>query len=135
MAVLGVNFNKLHLEKTGTVKGKINIRNNVIITNVEKGDLNIANTKQPLLKVAFEFTVHYDPKIANLTLNGELLYLEKIEKVDELVKAWQKDKKLPKEVMAGLLTNIIQKANIEALILSREVGLPPPVQMPRVNIK
>ena len=135
MGVLGVNFNKINLEKTGNVKSKITIRNNVIITDVTKGDINIGNKKQSLLKVGFEFTCIYSPKIAKIKLNGDLLVIEKSERIDELVKKWKKDKKLPKDVMASLLTSVIQKASIEALILSREVGLPAPIQLPKVNIK
>ncbi len=135
MGILGVNFTKLGLEKTGQIKGKVNIRNNVIITSVDKGDFTVGTAKQPLLKVGFEFTVMYEPKIAKVEILGELLFLESEAQVDELQKSWQKDKSLPKDIKAALLTSIIQRANIEALILSREVGLPPPIQLPRVNIK
>ncbi len=135
MPTLGVNFTKMELTKTGQVTGKINIQNNVLITDVEKSELAIGEQKHPLLKVKFLFTVVYEPKVARMNLEGELLSVENLDEIDSLVKQWQKDKKLPKESMAGLLASVIEKANIEALILSRELGLPPPVQLPRVHLK
>ena len=36
--------------------------------------------------------------------------------------------------MAGLLNTILTKCNVQALILSQEVNLPPPIPMPKVQI-
>ncbi len=135
MAVLGVNFNKIHLDKFSAVKGKVSVRNNVLLTNCEKTDFSVGTNNQPMMKVGFEFTVDYEPKIANISLAGELLYLDTADKIDEYIKQWTKEKKLPKDMMSAFLTHIIQKANIEALLLSREIGLPAPIRLPTVNVK
>jgi len=135
MTIIANNFTKITVEKKGAAKGKVSISNNVSIDSVEKTDLTVGTTKQSALKFTFEFVSKYEPKVGDIILNGELLFLEKPEKVDQIVAEWKKNKRVPKEVMAPLLNSILTKCNIEALLLSREINLPPPVQLPRVTVK
>ena len=67
-------------------------------------------------------------------MRGEILYMEPPEKIKEIVKSWKKDKKLPQPVMTSILNNILVKCNIEALILSQTVNLPPPIPLPKVSV-
>jgi len=135
MPVVGLQFNKLLVEKFGPVKGKVEVKNNVIIKDVEQSDLKIGSTKQGALKFHFEFTAHYEPKIAELRFNGFLTFFEKPEKVKELAASWKKDKKLPKEVLSSVLNTVLSRCNVEALIFAREVNLPPPIALPKVQVK
>lgn len=135
MTIIATNFTKISIEKSSSIKGKVSIANNVAIKNVEKTELAIGTAKQSALKFTFEFTVKYEPKVGNIVMNGELIFLEKPEKIGEIADEWKKTKKVPKEVMAPILNNVLTKCNVEALILSREINLPPPVQLPRVTVK
>ncbi|MBI4016422.1 MAG: hypothetical protein HY363_01890 [Candidatus Aenigmarchaeota archaeon] len=135
MTVIGIQFDKIQLEKFAPAKGKVSVNNNVAVKNVDKVELTFGANKQDVLKFDFEFKATYDPKIAELTFTGSLTYFEKKEKVAELAAGWKKDKKIPKEVMNPILNSILSKCNIEALILSREINLPPPIPMPKVNLK
>ncbi|PIN76324.1 hypothetical protein COV18_00225 [Candidatus Woesearchaeota archaeon CG10_big_fil_rev_8_21_14_0_10_37_12] len=133
MPVVGLQFNKIVVEKTAPVKGKIKVNNNVILTDVEKTDLTAS--KQGALKFYFEFTANYDPKIGDINLNGFLTFVDKAEICDEVAKSWKKDKKVPKEIMSSVLNTVLSRCNIEALLFSREVNLPPPIPLPKVNVK
>ena len=135
MTVVGLNFNKIVVEREGMPKGKISVTNNIQVKAVEKTDMAVGKVKQNALRFEFEFTAKYEPKIASILLTGTTTYFDAPEKIDELEKAWKKDKKLPKEVMTPVLNHILTKCNIEALLLSREVNLPPPMQLPTVQIK
>jgi hypothetical protein len=135
MTIIANNFTKIIVEKKGSAKGKISISNNVSIDSVEKTELAVGSSKQSALKFKFEFVSKYEPKVGEIILDGELLFLEKPEKVTAIAEEWKKSKKVPKEVMAPLLNSILTKCNIEALLLSREISLPPPVQLPRVTVK
>jgi len=135
MTVVGLNFNKIVVEREGMPKGKISVTNNIQVKAVEKTDMAVGKVKQNALRFEFEFTAKYEPKIANILLTGTTTYFDAPEKIDELEKAWKKDKKLPKEIMTPVLNHILTKCNIEALLLSREVNLPPPMQLPTVQIK
>jgi hypothetical protein len=135
MTVLGLAFTKLGVEKTGPIQGSVNVQSNANIVSVDKLDVNIGTKKEEALKFIFSFTAVYQPNIAKVSIEGEIVWLDKNEEVEKILKGWKKDKKIPKEVMSPVLNAVLTKSNIEALILSRELNLPPPIQLPRVEIK
>lgn len=135
MPVVGLQFNKIVVDKHGPVKGKVSVNNNVVIKDVEKTDLSVGANKQGALKFHFEFTAVYEPKVANITLVGFLTFFEKPEQVKAIADSWKKDKKIPKDVMSSVLNTVLSRCNIEALILAREVNLPPPIPLPKVQVK
>ena len=132
--IVGFGFTKLSVEKHEAPKGKIDINNNVTIKNVEEADISLGKDKENVIRFIFEFTSKYEPNIGNILFEGELLYMEEPKKAKEIISNWKKDKKLPKELMAGLLNTILTKCNVQALILSQEVNLPSPIPMPKVQI-
>jgi hypothetical protein len=134
MAVIGFSFTKMLVEKHSPVKGKISINNNVGITSVEETKLDI-NTDKKSLKLVFEFTSAYEPSVAKILLQGEVIYLVDKSQAEEIVKNWKKNKKLDKEIMSHVLNNVLAKCNVEALILSKDMNLPPPMPLPKVGIK
>lgn len=134
MAVIATNFLKISAERKGGAKGKININNNVSITKVEKADLAIGNSKQDALRFEFDYTTKYEPKLGEMTLIGDLVYLNTPEKIKEILDSWKKNKSVPKDIMTVVLNSVLAKCNIEALLLSRDINLPPPIQLPRVKV-
>ncbi len=134
MVIVGFNFTKISIEKTAPVKGKININNNISITSVEKTELELGTSEQSALRFGFEFTSQYNPKVGLIDLRGEILYLEEVKKIKEIVEKWKKEKKVPKEIMAEVLNQTLIKCNIQALILSKDLNLPPPIPLPKVKM-
>jgi len=95
----------------------------------------MGTSKQNALKFHFEFTAKYEPKIADITLTGFITFFEKPETVKEIADGWKKDKKIPKETMSNILNTVLARCNVEAMILSREVNLPPPIPLPKIQVK
>lgn len=135
MTIVGLQFDKIVVDRMDAPKGKMSVKNNIVIKDLEKKDFSVGKTKQFVLLFKFEYSADYEPKIAKITLNGTTTFVEQETKIDEIVKGWKKDKKIPKDIMTPLLNNILNRCNIEALILAREVGLPPPIQLPKVTVK
>ena len=133
MTMLGFNFKEIKVNRKDGVKGKINIKNNVILTDVTEQDLNLGDKNQSALRFNFEFSSKYGSDLGEIILGGDLLFMESVEKTKEILAGWKKDKKIPKDVMAGILNTVLSKCNIEALILSQKVNLPPPIPMPSVQ--
>lgn len=133
--IVGFNFTKLSAEKNDVSKGKIDISNNIRIKDIIEENLSLGKDKHNVLKFNFEFTSKYEPAIGSILFEGEILYLEDPKKIKELLSSWKKDKKLPKELTAGLLNAILTKCNVQALILSQEVNLPAPIPMPKVQME
>ena len=132
--IVGFGFTKLHAEKGDIAKGNIDINNNVSIKDVKEDNFSLGKDKQNVLKFIFEFTSRYEPNVGSVVLEGELLYVEDAKKSKEILASWKKDKKLDKEIMANLLNTVLVKCNIQALILSQQINLPPPIPMPKVQI-
>ncbi len=133
--IVGFGFTKLSAEKGEPAKGKIDINNNVSIKDVKEDDFSLGrDKKQNVLRFIFEFTSKYEPNVGNILFEGELLYMEDPKGAKEILNDWKKDKKLPKELMGGLLNTILTKCNVQALILSQQVNLPPPIPLPKVQV-
>lgn len=133
--IVGFSFNKILVEKTGPIQGKVNITNNVAVLQVEKIPLNFGSNQQEGLRFNFEFKADYTPKIGQILLNGDVLYLGDSKQTKEILDTWQKKKQVPKDVMELIINNVLSKCNIEALILSREINLPPPIPLPKLSGK
>jgi hypothetical protein len=133
MTIVGFNFKKILAEKLEGPKGKININNNVSIVNVDEKKLTMANEKQKILAFTFEFTANYEPKIGEIKLVGDVLVMEDTKKAKDMHDSWKKDKKVPKELLTPILNTVLNKCNIQALIVSEQVGLPAPIPLPKLQ--
>lgn len=133
MAIVGFNFTKIEVQRKERSSGKINIRNNVTIKDVVEVDLG-GKEKQNALKFMFEFTSVYEPKVGSIILNGNLMFIEEPKKINEVISSWKKDKKIPKDVTVQLFNTVLTRCNIQALILSQQVNLPPPIKLPMVEV-
>lgn len=134
MAIVGFEFDKIMVDKKAAGKGsRVNISTNVNITNVAQNDLKLGSSSQGGVKFTFEFSSVYDPKVAKITLEGTVLYLADDKKVKAILDDWKKDKKVKKEIMSPVLNTVLTKCNIQSLILSNTVNLPPPIPMPKVS--
>ncbi|MCK5025944.1 MAG: hypothetical protein KAS15_05095 [Nanoarchaeota archaeon] len=134
MVVVGFNFTKMEIERKNPVKGKVKITNNVAIKKVELQDLALGNTKQQGLKVTFEFITKYETNIGEIKLIGDLVFMSEEKKLKEVADQWKKDKSVPKDVMTHILNNILNKCNVQALIMSQQMNLPAPIPLPKVNV-
>jgi len=134
MAIIGSSFTKINVEKKAPVKGKINISNNASIKAVEEYPLS-AKTNQKALKFTYGFVSKYEPKIAEISIEGNVILLVDAKKGEEILNSWKKDKKIPKEIMTSILNTALTKSNIQALVLSQEMGLPAPIPLPKIKIE
>lgn len=132
MSIVGFNFSKIVIEKNKNAVGKVSIANNLSIKEVKEAKLNLGSKKQSGLEFVFQYTSKYQPEIGKIDLNGFVIYMEAEAKIQEILGSWKKDKKIPKETLEVVYNNILTKCNIEALLLSREVQLPPPIPLPKV---
>lgn len=133
MTILGFNFSEIKVSRKEGVKGKVNIKNNVTIKDVQERNLDFGDKSQSALKFIFEFSSKYDPNLGEIVLVGDVLFMDSSGKVKEILDGWKKDKGVPKDVMTGILNTVLTKCNIEALILSQKVNLPPPIPLPSVK--
>lgn len=135
MAIVGINLTKINVEKNDSQGGKININNNISIKGIEEKDFSLGKAKQKGLRFNFGFVCNYQPKLGKIDLEGNVLFIDEENKIKEIKKQWDKDKKIEPKIMQSILNAALGKCNIAALKLSDEVGLPSPLPMPRVSDK
>ena len=135
MAIVGFEFTKINVHKKETAKGKINISNSVGIVDVKKSDLELGKTRQSGIKFLFDYRSNYEPDFAKIELGGVIIYLTDEKAAVQIVEDWEKEKKLSKEIAEKIINAILTKCNIQSIILSNTVNLPPPVPMPKVNVE
>ena len=133
MTVVGLNILKISGERKSIPSGKINIANNIAIKTIEKKDLNFGKSTQDGARFVFEFTSKYDPDVGEILLEGEIFYMEDAKKIKDILDMWEKTKRVDSEVMATIINNALNKCNVQALILSQEINLPPPIPLPKVE--
>jgi len=133
MAVISFNFTSIHADVIKPVQGKIKIGNNIALTSVEKADINFADTSKGGARIQFEYKSVFDPGIGSVVLKGNVVYLQEADTVKRLLDTWKKDKKVITEAAKEVMTSVLDKASVQALVLSREVGLPSPIPMPKVG--
>ena len=136
MTIVGFNLEKISVEKKAPVKGvNIDVKNNVTIKEISPKELSYGDEKKDGLKFAFEFAAVYSPDIGNITINGNVLYLASNKKSKEILKTWEKDKKLTKEIAPEILNTILMRCSIKTLNLAQEVNLPPNISLPSLKVK
>ena len=132
MAIIGYNVTKIEASKDAPKKGKVSIRNNIQLIDVKETEMNGLGNEQKSLLFSFRFTSDYDPKIGNIKIEGNVSTVEKTEEADKILKDWQ-EKNLDKNVRNNILNVALNRCNVTTILLSREVGLPSPIPMPKLK--
>jgi len=81
-------------------------------------------------QVEFEYTASYGP-LGMIKFGGELVYEGK--DAEEVAKKWRETKNMPNDVASQIHTAIMHFCLPEAVMVSRDLRLPPPIPMPQVR--
>ncbi len=134
MPVVSVVFDdiEVHKEKLEPV-GKV--ENNITIKDVSEEKID----KDKFVNFVFEFTSNYYSKegdrIANIVIGGRALFRDKDKVMKDILKTWEKEKKIKPEVMTEVTNVILVRAQMEAIVIAKEVNLPSPIPLPRISAK
>ncbi|MBR9702805.1 hypothetical protein GOV10_02100 [Candidatus Woesearchaeota archaeon] len=133
MAIIGFNFTKIGAQRYVSTTQKVQVTNNVSVTNITESKMG-GDTERKTVRLSFRFDTIYEPKTARMQMEGDVLLLLATKEADSLVKGW-KDKKVPTTSMLGAMNHVLERCNVQAIILARDLGLPSPVPMPKVDMK
>ena len=129
MKLVGFNFNKISIEKFSNKSEKINAKMNIEIKEILKIKENVIKSKEDLLAIEFVYNIDYSPEFAKIEFTGTLLLSIDPKEAKEILKEWEQ-KKTPKEFRMAVYNIILKKANVKALSLEDEIGLPLHIQLP-----
>ncbi len=88
--------------------------------------ISISNVDENRAKMDFKFTVTYSG-IGVITIDGIVIYEGNAK---EILNEWKKKHRMPDNVAKEVHGAIINNCIIEAVILAKEVHLPPPIPPP-----
>lgn len=132
MNIVGFNFSKISAERKKAVVGSIRINNNVAIKEVREAKIGLGD--RGALGVSFQFKTQYTPDFAELTMEGDLVLLGSQNETKAALEQWEKEKRLAPATAASVMNYILDRCSIQALLLSKDLNLPPPVRLPKVNV-
>lgn len=130
MPIVGFNFTQIHSEKKKALEGQVQIKSNVTITDVKEEKLPTGKTKTDGLRFDFNFSLEYEPKIGNISLQGFIYYMDDPKILKEVLEDWKKKKTMSKEVTEQIINTVLYRASIKAITLAEEINLPPHIRMP-----
>ncbi len=104
-------------------KKNIKINHNSSVTKINKID---PRTNQ----IDFRFTANYSG-MGVIKIEGSLKF---IGEYPDLADNWRKKNKMPNEVAKKIHTTIINNCIPESVTIARDLNLPPPIPLPKVNM-
>ena len=129
MRAVSFTFKKIKVEKTKDSFKDVKINSKINLTGVEIIPSEALQKKEGLLKVGFVYNIIYNPDIARIDFEGNVLLVTDKEKVKEIEGEW-KNKKISEDLRIFLFNIILRKANIKALELEEEMNLPLHIPLP-----
>lgn len=133
--IIGFNFTKISGERYVSPKESRDPKERKITTNILFTDIDkekILVLKEEAVKISFKFSVAYEPKRADLVLEGVILLKANQDDMKEVLKEWKK-KKLPDELHLPLFNLILNKCTLKALQMEEELDLPTHIPLPKVS--
>ncbi|MBS3116637.1 hypothetical protein J4421_03505 [Candidatus Woesearchaeota archaeon] len=132
MTIVKINLNKVHASRDLNAKGgQIKINNNVSLKELEEMDFAVDGKKG--LKFNFAFVCNYEPDLGKIEVEGQVLYVNEEKKIKEIKTNWDKEKRIPLDVMEEVINAALHKGNIQAIKISEDVNLPSPLPLPKVR--
>lgn len=131
MSIIAFNLTKLNGERKSGPAGKLSVTNQTNLKDVQERPLG----NQKALLFTFVHTSKYNPDYATLTMEGEVLVLSNEKQVKETLESFKTKKTFDQELSQKIFNNILNRVSIEALILSKNLNLPAPFKLPRIEFK
>ena len=139
MILIGHRVTKISGERHDIAEGAAlnNISSNAVPTNIREG--KSVNPKSKILIVEWEFKSDYDmdnnKKLAELLITGEVIYEVESKNFKRIMSEWKKTKQIKKEQLLPMLQSILNVAQVQGIILAKELNLPSPVQLLKLQEK
>ena len=129
MRIVALNINKVFAEKTGPMKGQIEIKSGLDVKQISEEKVGPA--KEDHLKFEFAFTIEFRENIGKIEILCSALVKDDDNQTKEILKEWKK-KQFNHPIKLPLFNLIMDKCNLKALELEDQVNLPFHIPFPKV---
>lgn len=137
MKFIGFNFTKFEVERMSNDLSGLKINTKIDTPKIELID-NSEQSNEKAIKVAFKYSINYEPGFAKIVLSGDVFISEKSDSAENIIKEWDKDKTLNKDFRVFLFNILLRKCNLKALQFEDDFNLPIHLPFPKItkeNIK
>lgn len=128
MAIKGFDINTIEAKrftKQGEKIKNLRIDHNSTVTM-------ITNIEKDMASLDFRFTTNY-VSVGLIKMEGRLLWQGD---ADKIVEEWAKSNNMPQEMASQIHSAIISHCMPAAVVLARDIGLPPPLPpLPQMQMK
>ena len=130
--IVGFNFRKINVEKTSDTFKDLKINTKIDISAIEEAKSEFLKGDDQILKIKFIYTIEYNPNIANIVLEGNIVLTASKDEAKKILDGW-KDKKMSESFRISLFNMILRKSNVKALQLEEEMNLPLHIPFPSLK--
>jgi len=131
MGIVSFRFKKIRGDIGESAIGELRITSSLPkIKDIAEKEVGIAGNKTKVLAINFEYKTIYEPIKAKIDIEGEILYTD--EKQKEILKKWEKEKKIDERISLPLLNYIFKRCTIQSIKIADDLQLPPPVRLPEL---
>lgn len=132
MTVVGFTFSKISIDRNAAIPKEVEIKSKINVFDVVKQDIKVAEGKTTL-RLRFTYDIEYAPKFANIHFGGHILAVIDPKKAEEILKTWQTDKRLDKDLRFSAYNAIFHKCNVKAFELEEDFNLPLHLKLPAIS--
>jgi hypothetical protein len=130
MTIVNVKISKINGARGDKKAKNVTANANSTITSISREkDKSIGE----YLLVNFKYDIKYEPDIGSLSLEGSLWYLHP--NLKDMVSEAKDKITLRKEAIEEISTAIVRDSLLESIEIARRLQLPPPIQLPKVEVK
>lgn len=138
MKVIGTNFTSIEAKRYEIKKDEriSGVTTNINIDKVEAAKQAKLPTKESVFVASFTFTVSYPVKkkknFAEVICKGDIVSVGDEKTVKDIVTAWKKKKKVPREIYLTLIRVGFEMSIVEAMVLAEKLKIPQPIPIMRL---
>ncbi|MCR4327326.1 MAG: hypothetical protein NUV46_01975 [Nanoarchaeota archaeon] len=132
MRLVGFGLTKVNAEKFSNEFSDLKVETSINLDSVEENKFPSKRENSTLLDILFNYSIKYSKEIAKIELKGKIILSVENALGEEILKNWKK-KDFKDELKINIFNAILLKANLKALQVEEELGLPPHFRMPSLT--
>ncbi len=132
MAIVGLNFKTIEAKKE-QAEPRAEIKVNSVPRINSLKEITVSSLQKKVISMEFDFVTKYDPKVGEIKIGGELLYLT--DKMKDIIEKWEKEKKLPEKSSLEVLNYLFRRCLLKVSSIAEDLQLPPPIPLPKIKPK
>ncbi len=137
MAIVGFNFSKIDVERSKIPLESYSVKRDISVKNIRNKEIGLGKD-QAAFEADFSYTLFYlndkNKDIGKIILSGSFVFLGEPKLINETISIYKKDKSINKKIISSLYNYTFQKCTMQSLLLSKEINLPPPLNLPKLKI-